>query len=145
MNDTDILSRLRRFLLVFPVLLFGGAVTELYLVNHFKQTLQIIPFGLAALGTVAALAALVRPRRATLRLLQASMTLVILGTLLGIFLHVKGNYDFQREIDPEAPAADLWRGAIRGDNPLLAPGVLSVAAILALAATYRHPTLGRGE
>ncbi len=145
MTDAEILARLRRFLLVFAVLLFGGAIVELWLVNHDEETLQLIPFFLCALGTVAALAALLRPRRATLRLLRASMALVLLGTLLGVYLHVQGNYDFQREIDPTAPAADLWRGAIAGGNPLLAPGVLSVAALLALAAAYRHPALSKAN
>jgi hypothetical protein len=28
-----------------------------------------------------------------------------------------------------------------GENPLLAPGILAVAAMLALAATYYHPAL----
>ena len=141
MTPDEILSRLRRFLLVFTVLLFGGAVTELWLVNHKEDPVQLIPFALCALGAAAALAALVRPRRATLWLLRVCMALVVLGTLLGIYLHVEGNVAFQREIDPSAPAADLWLGALGGANPLLAPGILSVAAVLALAATYRHPAL----
>lgn len=145
MTSDEILSRLRRFLLLFAALLFGGAAAELWLVNHREDTLQLIPFALCALGTVAALAALARPRRATLRLLRATMALVVLGTLLGVYLHVEGNVAFQREIDPNAPAADLWLGALGGANPLLAPGILSVAAVLALAAAYRHPALARDD
>lgn len=145
MTSAEVLSRLRRFLLVFTVLLFGGAAAELWLVKHTEETLQLVAFALCALGTLAALVVLARPRRATVRLLRVSMALVVLGTLLGVYLHVEGNFAFQREIDPNTPAADLWLGAIRGANPLLAPGILSVAAALALAATYRHPALGHGD
>jgi len=31
--------------------------------------------------------------------------------------------------------------AVSGGNPLLAPGILALAAIIALAATYYHPAL----
>ena len=144
MTSDEILSRLRRFLLVFTALLFGGAVAELWLVNHKEDPVQLIPFVLCALGAGAALAALLRPRRATVWLLRVCMALVVCGTLLGVYLHVEGNVAFQREIDPDAPAADLWLGALGGANPLLAPGILSVAAVIAFAATYRHPALGNG-
>ena len=144
MTPAEILSRLRRFLLVFSVLLFGGAVVELWLVNHKEETLQLIPFALCALGTVAALVAFFRPRRATLWLLRGTMALVVCGTLLGIYLHLDGNIDFQREIDPDAPASDMLLSVLSGANPLLAPGILSVAAVIALAATYYHPALAKG-
>lgn len=141
MTDADILSRLRRFLLAFAVMLYGGALVELWLVNHTEEKLQFVAFGLCAVGMLAALVALLSARRATLWMLRACVLVVFCGTLLGVYLHVAGNVEFQREIDPEAPAADIWRGALRGGNPLLAPGVLSVAALLSLAATYRHPSL----
>lgn len=146
MTSDVILSRLRRFLLAFAVLLFGGAVAELWLVKHTGEALQLVAFALCALGAAGALVVLLRARRATVWLLRACAVVVFCGTLLGVYLHVAGNVEFQREIDPDTPAADLWRGALRGGNPLLAPGILSVAALLALAATYRHPALaGRGE
>ena len=145
MTSADILSRLRRFLLVFSVLLFGGTVVELWLVNHKEETLQLIPFALCALGTAAALFALFRPRRASLWLLRACMALVVCGTLLGVYLHLDGNIDFQREIDPNAPAADMLLSVLGGGNPLLAPGILAVSAVLALAATYYHPALSKGD
>jgi hypothetical protein len=36
----------------------------------------------------------------------------------------------------------IW-GALGGANPLLAPGVLAVAAVLAFAVTYHHTALRR--
>jgi hypothetical protein len=145
MSSDDILSRLRRFLLVFSIALMAGALLELWLIEHTEDPVQLIPFGLCGLGTLAALAALVRPRRATLIALRVCMALVVIGTLLGIYLHVEGNYALQREISPNATAGAALFGAFGGANPLLAPGILAVAAVLALAATYRHAALGKED
>ncbi|HYG08613.1 MAG TPA: hypothetical protein VD835_01435 [Pyrinomonadaceae bacterium] len=141
MTPADILSRLRRFLLVFSVMLMGGALLELWLIEHTADPLQFVPFVLCALAALAALVALVRPRRATLLALRACAALLVLGSLLGIYLHVEGNYALQREISPNAPAGATLFATLGGANPLLAPGILAVAAVLALAATYHHPAL----
>jgi hypothetical protein len=145
MSPAEILSRLRRFLLLFSVVLLGGALLELWLIEHMEDPVQFIPFVLCGLGALAAFAVLARPRRATLLALRVCMTLVVLGSLLGAYLHVAGNLELQREISPGATASAALLGALGGANPLLAPGILAVAATLALAATYRHPALGRGE
>ncbi|HZH91237.1 MAG TPA: hypothetical protein VEX70_11540 [Pyrinomonadaceae bacterium] len=145
MSAADILSRLRRFLLAFSIMLLGGALLELWLIGHMQDPVQFIPFVLCGMGALAALAALLRPRRVTLWGLRVCMTLVVLGTLLGVYLHVEGNYELQREISPNAPTGETVFGALGGANPLLAPGVLAVAAVLALAATYRHAALGNEE
>jgi hypothetical protein len=145
MSPADVLSRLRRFLLVFSIALLGGALLELWLIEHTEDPVQFIPFGLCGLGTLAALAALLRPRRSTLLALRVCMALVVLGTLLGIYLHVEGNLALQREISPNAGAGATLFGALGGANPLLAPGILAVAAVLALAATYHHPALGKED
>jgi predicted CDP-diglyceride synthetase/phosphatidate cytidylyltransferase len=146
MSPADVvLSRLRRFLLVFSVMLLGGALLELWLIEHTEDPVQFIPFVLCALAALAVVAALVRPRRATLLALRACVALVVLGSLLGVYLHVEGNLALQREISPNASAGETLFGALGGANPLLAPGILAVAAVLALAATYQHPALGNKE
>jgi hypothetical protein len=35
--------------------------------------------------------------------------------------------------------------AISGGNPLLAPGILALASVLAIASTYHHPALMKGD
>jgi hypothetical protein len=142
MSSAEILSRLRRFLLIFSLLLFGGAAVELWLVDHTQDPLQLIAFVLCGLGSVAALVALLRPRGATVWGLRVCMGLVACGSLLGSYLHVEGNLAFQREINPNEPSAEMVLSALGGANPLLAPGILAVAAVLALAVTYHHPALG---
>ncbi|HVQ38527.1 MAG TPA: hypothetical protein VMS31_13400 [Pyrinomonadaceae bacterium] len=141
MTAADILFRLRRFLLVLSVLLLGGTVIELLLVNHREDAVQLIPFFLCGLGVIALLLVWLRPRRRTVQGLRLTMLLVIVGSVFGIYEHFANNLAFQREIRPSATMSEVLMSAVAGGNPLLAPGMLAVAAMLALAATYYHPAL----
>ena len=145
MEDANVLSRLRRFLLVTSALLFVGALAELWLVGHAESATQLIPFVLCGLGLVFSLAALVRPGRAALLALRACLALVALGSLYGVYEHVVENVEFQREIMPGSTTGELVSAGLGGANPLLAPGVLALAAALGMAATYYHPALRKGR
>ena len=145
MNDAVVLLRLRRFLLITSALLFVGTVVELSLVNHTENVVQLLPFALCGLGLIVILVVLFLPQRSTLLGLRACMGLAVLGSLFGVYEHVTNNMAFQKEIHPNAPAREVVMGALGGANPLLAPGVLALAAMLAMAATYYHPTLGKGR
>lgn len=138
MSADEVLSQLRRFLLVLSVLLFCGAIIELWLVGHTEDPIQWLAFILAGVGAIAALVALVFPGRAIVRLLRICMAVVVVGSLFGIYEHVTGNIAFEREIHPDMSTGQaVWKG-LQGANPLLAPGILAIAALLALSATYRH-------
>jgi len=134
----EVLRRLRRFLLVLALFLFAGALVELWLVAHTKEFVQWIAFVLAGAGVLASLLVLFSLNPATVRVLRVCMIVVALGSLFGIYQHISGNVAFAREIHPDSSTSQLfWRG-LQGGNPLLAPGVLAVAALLALSATYRY-------
>ena len=141
MSPEVTLRRLRRFLLALSVVLLCGAVAELWFVEHTEDPVQLVPFVLCGLGAAAGVVALVRPGRVALWALRAVMLLVALGSGLGVYLHVESNAALERELNPGMGAGQVWLGALGGANPLLAPGVLAVAALLALAATYQHPSL----
>ena len=136
-SPADVLLRVRRFLLALSVLLFGGAFVELWLVGHTKDVIQWLPFGLCVVGSLAVLLVLFQPRPGTVRIMRICMVLIGLGTLVGIYLHVEGNVLFAREIQPNAKTTELVLKGLAGANPLLAPGILAVAAVIAVAATYR--------
>ena len=69
------------------------------------------------------------------------MGLITLGSCFGIFEHIENNLAFALEIRPNAVVSDVFFEALRGASLLLAPGILTLGAILALAATYYHPAL----
>ena len=138
LTAAEVLKRLRKFLLVLSLFLFVGALVELWLVGHTVEFVQWVAFVLAGAGALASLLVLVRLSPATVRVLRVCMLVVVLGSLFGIYQHVSGNIALAREVHPDYSTSQLfWRG-LQGGNPLLAPGVLVVAALLALSATYRY-------
>jgi hypothetical protein len=138
MSAAEVLRRLRLFLLVLSSLLFAGTLLELSLVNHTEDAIQWLAFVVAGIGLLVTLTVQVRRMQVTISLLRWSMLLVIVGGLFGIYEHVSNNVAFEREIQPNSTLSHLmWKG-LSGANPLLAPGTLAVAALLALAATYKH-------
>jgi fatty acid desaturase len=137
MTASVVLERLRRFLLVLAALLFSGTVVELWLVNHTEDLVQWVPFVLCGGGLLVVVSVLIHPRGATVKGLRAWMLVVVVGSLFGIYQHVTNNIAFEREINPAASSSRILRQALGGANPLLAPGMLAVAALLALAATYK--------
>jgi hypothetical protein len=138
MTSAEVLKRLRKFLLLLAILLFTGAIVELWLVGHTEDWLQWIPFVLAIVGTLVGLLVLTRPGKTAIQVMRIWMALVVLGTLFGVYQHIAGNIAFEREVNPKATTSELaWQG-LGGGNPLLAPGVLAIAALLGVAATYRH-------
>ena len=145
MTDAVVLLRLRRFLLVVSALLLLGTLMELWLVGHTESFVQLIPFALSGLGLILATVVLLHERRSTLLALRVCALLLMLGSLFGVYEHIIGNIAFQTEVNPSAPAREVLVAAMSGGNPLLAPGILALAAVLAIAATYRHPALGKDD
>lgn len=141
MSSERILTHLRRFLLGLAAFLSFGTIVELILADHMASATQLIPFVLCGLGLVVTVMALVRPNRLTIRLVQAVMAISMVGSLFGIYEHLEGNWEFASEIQPNATLTTIVMKALSGANPLLAPGMLAFAALVALATTYYHPAL----
>ncbi|MCS6827488.1 MAG: hypothetical protein NZ553_12815 [Caldilinea sp.] len=141
-DQTTLEGRYRLFLLALAAALCIGTPTELWLTGHTDSPLQWIPFALCGLGSLAIAVAWLRPSRRTLRSLQAAMVLLFAGAALGSFEHYEHNVELALEIRPGAVLSDVLFEAMKGANPLLAPGVLALAALLGLAAVYRHPLMG---
>jgi hypothetical protein len=128
------LGRLRRFLLGLAAALLIGTVAELVLTGHDEDAVQLIPFGLCAVGLAALLLHRLRPGRASVMGLRGVMVVTALGSLLGVAQHLVGNLELAREVRPDAGGIDLALATLTGGIPLLAPGILAVAAAVALAA-----------
>jgi len=141
MTQEDILSRLRLFLLGLSAFLCAGTIIELWFDEHTGTPIQLLPFILAGVGLLAAILAIVRPNPSSLMTLRGVMVVLIFGSVLGIYEHITHNLAFELDIRPNAAAGEVLLEALHGASPLLAPGVLALAALVALAATYYHPVL----
>lgn len=141
MTDAETDGRIRRFLLGLTGLIFALTPVELWLADHTGEPAQAIPFVLCGLGLAAVAGVLLRPQRWTLVGLRATMVLVAAGGVVGGALHLLGNVRFEQEIRPSATLAEAFLSGLKGANPLLAPGLLVIAALIALAASYHHPAM----
>ncbi len=141
MTTADALQLLRRGLLVLLVIGAVGLVGELVLLEHYDDVPQLIPFGLLVLTLASTAWHWIDGRKGSLRVFQAVMLLLVLAGPVGMLLHLKGNYEMEREFDPALLGLDLWLAVVRGEAPALAPGTLVQFGLLGLLYAYKHPTL----
>ena len=139
------LALVRRLLLALAVFGMLGLTLDLFLLEHTESATQWIPFGVLAAGLASAAAVAVRPTRAVLRVFQAVMTLAVAAGLLGLWLHYRGNVEFELESDPSAHGLALFWLAVRGATPALAPAALAQVGLIGLLFTFRHPGLRRSR
>lgn len=145
MKSKTVEQQYRLFLLALSGGIFIGTNIELWLIGHMESIVQLMPFALSGVGLSILIVAFYFPQKRILLLLRIIMAIIAVGGLYGIFEHVAHNLAFELEIRPNATMSEAFRKALSGASPLLAPGILSLAATLALAAVYRHPVLVSGE
>lgn len=141
MSAERIVERLRRFLLYATAAVFIVTPVELWLSEHYQTGTQLIPFVLCGIGLVSVVTVLFAPSRASLLTLRVIMGVTLLGSLLGVYEHLTGNLEFVLEIHNNISQSEALLTAMKGADPLLAPGILALAAVLAIGATYYHPAL----
>lgn len=139
MSAETIIARLRTFLLVTTVFLCAGTLVELVLLEHTDEPTQLIPFFLAVLAAGLALWVLITPSRLSIRALRLGMGVVMIGSIIGMVLHFTSNLELELEMRPNSGVGDVLWQTLTGASPLLSPGVLALAGVLAIAATYYHP------
>lgn len=133
--------RIRQYILLLSILVFTSTLVELWLVDHTQEPLQFVPFALCAAGLLAVLAVLLRPTPTTINILRVIMLLIALGGIFGVGIHLLNNFQFEQEIRPNSTTWEALMAGLKGAAPMLAPGVLFFAALLAITATYRHPAM----
>lgn len=135
MNSEKVLKNLRTFLLGFSIFIFAGSLVELFFLNHTREELQFVPFFLCVIGILLAALMLIKPRKSSLGILRVGMWLIAVGGVAGMTVHVLGNFETIRQ---GASLMEWLRFGLGGRNPFLAPGILSMAAALSLAAGYKY-------
>jgi hypothetical protein len=131
-SSDAVLAVVRRVILLILFFAMAGILGELLLIEHVEDAWQIVPLVLLVLGVLAvawhARASSVRSARTV----QALMMLFVLSGLLGVFLHYRGNVEFELEQNPGATRWTLVREAMMGATPALAPGVMIQIGLLGL-------------
>ena len=129
------------------VLIFGllGTEVELFLLKHTDGAWQLVPVVLVGATLLLAAWAATRPSPLTLGILRVVMGVFLIVGITGVILHFTGNVGYERESNPGLGGADLYKAAMMGSTPLLAPGVMIQLGLIGLLYTYRHPVFTRTE
>jgi hypothetical protein len=128
------IERLRGWLL--GVLLLGllGTGTELALLSHYEQPLQLVPVVLMVLALATLVWHAADRGRISLNAMLILMILFVLAGFAGFFAHFQGSAEFQLELDPSMSRRDLVVKVLQAKAPpLLAPGMMIQLGLLGLA------------
>lgn len=131
-SSDAILAVARRVILLVLLLAMGGISVELLLLEHVGDVWQLIPLCLLVIGIAVVAWHARAPSASSARTLRALMILFVLSGLLGVFLHYRGNVEFELEQNPRATRWALFREAMMGATPALAPGVMVQIGLLGL-------------
>lgn len=132
---------LRRLVLLLVLLGIVGLALELVFLEHTESVWQWIPLVALGGGFATGVATALRPSPPTIRVFRTIMGLLVAAGLLGLYLHYRGNVEFELEQDPAVRGAKLvWR-SLHGATPALAPAALAQLGLLGLLYAYRHPAL----
>jgi len=126
------LRRIRTALLVLMVAACLGTTVELLLLEHYDDPWQFTPLVLLPLGAAVTVWHARRPGSASLGGLRVVMALLVISGGVGSLLHYLGNVEFARERTPELAGFALFREAMTGATPALAPGTMMLLGALGL-------------
>lgn len=130
---------------LFAILLLGlvGSAVELLLLKHTDGVWQLAPLLLIGLALVVLLWHGLAPSRASRRVFQLVMILCVVSGAAGVWLHYRGNVAWELERMPGIGGWELFRSAIMGATPALAPGTMLQLGLVGLLFTYLRPGAGR--
>jgi hypothetical protein len=130
-----VLPIVRRLLGVVFITGLVGTGIELLLLEHTEDW-QLVPLVLIALGLAAAGWLLATRSAVAARAVQGLMMLFVVSGAVGLGLHYQGNVEFELEMYPSLEGWELFRKAMSGATPALAPGTMIQLGLIGLAYVY---------
>jgi hypothetical protein len=139
------LEVIRSWLLIVLVIGVVGTEAELLLLKHTDGWWQLAPVLLIGASFLVLGWYAVAKNTASIRALQVVMLLFFASGGAGTIQHFLGNVAYERESNPSLSGVELYRSALMGSSPSLAPGTMLQLGVIGLLFTYRHPRLGASK
>jgi hypothetical protein len=136
---------IRAVLMAILVIGIVGTGVELLLLKHTDGWKQYIPLVLMAASLVVIVAAVAWPNPLTIRALQLTMLIFLVSGVVGVLWHYQGNAEWELERMASLSGIDLFKAAMMGATPALAPGTMAQLGLVGLLYTYKHPAAHRKE
>ena len=142
-DDNPTVRAIRGLLLALFAFGVVGSSVELLLLEHTEDVWQLSPLILMGLSLPAMVWLALDQRRVSVRVFRVMMLVYVASGLIGLYLHYRGNVEFELEMYSGLNGVELFWEALKGATPSLAPGTMLVLGLLGLLYTFRHPTLRR--
>ena len=130
------LEKVRRLLLILLAFGMVGTTTELFLMAHYEDWKQLLPFaGMGAAGLTLLWFGFTHSPAATRSFRLCMLLLMVLGAT-GTILHYRANREFQLEMDPTMAGMALLLKVLHAKAPpALAPGNMALLGLMGLIST----------
>jgi hypothetical protein len=136
---------IRSALLLILAIGLVGTEVELLLLKHFDGVWQLIPVVLIGIAILATLWFALSKRATALRALELTMLVFVASGALGVVQHFNGNIEYAKDSNPSLAGAELYKEAVMGSTPTLAPGTMVQLGLVGLLLAFRHPVATQGS
>ena len=75
---------------------------------------------------------------------KGSVDPAVVSGAVGVWLHYRGNVEFELEMYPSMQGIELVQKTLTGATPVLAPGSMTLLGLIGLTHSYRHPCIHGG-
>ena len=122
--------RLRKVLVLALLFMMIGSLLELYLLDHYEDSWQLIPILSVGTTLVTLLILFFKKTTKVVNLFKAVLILTALSGVYGVYLHLQSNFEFEQDMKPTASFWQLITDSLSGALPTLAPMSLVVLACI---------------
>ena len=122
--------RLKKVLVLALLFMMIGSLLELYLLDHYEDSWQLIPILSVGTTLVTLLILFFKKTTKVVNLFKAVLILTALSGVYGVFLHLQSNFEFEQDMKPTATNLELITDSLSGALPTLAPMSLVVLACI---------------
>lgn len=122
--------RLKKVLVLALLFMMIGSLLELYLLEHYEDTWQLIPVICIGVALINFCVLLYRRSQAAIHLFKIVLVLTTFSGVYGVFLHLQSNFEFEQDMKPTASFWQLITDSLSGALPTLAPMSLVVLACI---------------
>ena len=122
--------RLKHVLVLALLFMMIGTLLELYLLEHYEDTWQLIPVLCIGVALVNLCVLFYRRSQVAIHLFKLVLVLTTFSGVYGVYLHLQSNFEFEQDMKPTATNFELITESLSGALPTLAPMSLVVLACI---------------
>lgn len=110
----------------------AGTAGELMLLEHTETAWQWSPVLALVAGFIVCLVVMLSESTAAAVAFRLMMATFLLSGTVGLYLHYKGNVEFELEMYPTRGGLELFWESLKGATPTMAPGAMILLGLVGL-------------